>query len=323
MTNGRASVPAASDSIIRGLAVCPSCRGELKWGPEVVNCRRCAVLYEIIDGIPILVGDRSLVSHDDFEHQHSTDHKQRQSEFFDRYEAVEFEITRPRDSPPLYEWLILEKFRRSMIGIDPPSREPILAVCAGSGMDADYLARAGAPVIAADISLGAARRCRDRATRYNLNLVPIVADVEHLPFRDRSIDLVYVHDGLHHLENPMTGLAEMARVASRALSLTEPAAAGLTAVATRIGVALEYEDAGNRVARLRQADATRILTENGFAVVHASRYAMYYRHRPGRLFRSLSTGPLFPATKVAFALANRVAGRLGNKLSIQAVRADG
>ncbi|MCA1571279.1 MAG: class I SAM-dependent methyltransferase [Chloroflexi bacterium] len=43
-------------------------------------------------------------------------------------------------------------------------------------MDAEYLARRGGAV---------------------------VADVEHLPYADRSLDMVYVHDGLHHLSDPM------------------------------------------------------------------------------------------------------------------------
>jgi ubiquinone/menaquinone biosynthesis C-methylase UbiE len=44
-----------------------------------------------------------------------------------------------------------------------------------------------------------------------------VADAERLPFPDRSIDVVYVHDGLHHLARPEAGLAEMTRVARLAV----------------------------------------------------------------------------------------------------------
>ena len=104
-----------------------------------------------------------------------------------------------------------------MVGVGPMQKgETVLTVCAGSGMDAEFLARSGYRVIAADLSLGAALRCLDRARRYNLDIAPIVADAEHLPFPDQSIGLVYVHDGLHHLQDPMAGLIEMARVASRA-----------------------------------------------------------------------------------------------------------
>lgn len=117
-------------------------------------------------------------------------------------------------------------------------------------MDAEFLARSGATVISSDISLGAAKRSAERAKRYGLRILPLVADVEHLPFLDRSVDLVYVHDGLHHLEKPLAGIAEMSRVASRAVSVTEPAQAAATRLAVRFGLALEREDAGNRVARV-------------------------------------------------------------------------
>jgi hypothetical protein len=47
---------------------------------------------------------------------------------------------------------------------------------------------------------------------------------------------------------------------------------------------------------------------------------MYYRHKPGRGFQILSTGPLLPATKFAFTFVNRLVGKFGNKLTIQALR---
>src|SRR5207249_11192752 len=112
----------------------------------------------------------------------------------------------------------------------------------------------------------------------------IVADVEHLPFADRSVDLVYVHDGLHHLGDPSTGLKEMARVAAKAISVNEPARALATAASVRLGLALEREEAGNLVARLKPHEIQSMLIAQGFRIVCAQRYAMYYRHHPGRVF---------------------------------------
>ena len=89
----------------------------------------------------------------------------------------------------------------------------------------------------------------ERGRRFNVSLIPVVADVERLPFADDSFDLVFVHDGLHHLEDPMVGLREMARVARRAVSVNEPARRcdrdGREARAS-----VEHEEAGNRVARM-------------------------------------------------------------------------
>jgi SAM-dependent methyltransferase len=262
------------------------------------------------DGIPILV-------------RGETEHARRQAAHFDKEDA-EFETSRPNGTTRLYEWLIEEKFRRSVWGIrDLLSGSNALAVCGGSGMDAELLARAGASVVSADISLGAARRVRERARRHGVDILPVVADAEDLPFEDRSFDLVYVHDGLHHLEHPYAGLAEMARVARRAVSVTEPARAAITAAAVRLGLALEREDAGNPVARLELEEVEDALRGSGFGIVESHRYAMFYRHRPGSISHLLSRRRLFPLATGALGALNDAAGGIGNKLTVQAVREDG
>jgi SAM-dependent methyltransferase len=248
------------------------------------------------------------------------EHARLQAAHFDE-EDDEFETERPRGTTRLYAWLIDEKFRRSIAGI--AGLVPgctALAVCGGSGMDAELLARAGADVVSADISLGASRRARERARRFDLDLTPVVADAESLPFADRSFDLVYVHDGLHHLEHPEAGLAEMARVARRAVSITEPARAALTRAAVRAGLALECEQAGNRVARINPGEVAAFLQERGFDVVRAERYGMLYRHHPGAPSRLLSRTRVFPLTVATLRGANAVAGSLGNKMTVQALR---
>lgn len=266
--------------------------------------------YPVEDGIPIFV-------------QGGSDHARRQAAHFDEEDA-EFEISRPHGTTQLYRWLIEEKFSRSIRGIrELVPRRTALAVCGGSGMDAELLARAGASVVSADISLGAARRARERARRFGVAITPVVADAEDLPFVDRSFDLVYVHDGLHHLEHPEAGLSEMARVARVAVSITEPARAVVTALAVRLGLALEREEAGNPVARLDLDEVKAALSEHGFHVVEAHRYGMYYRHHPGSVSHLLSRRRLFPLATGALRALNDAGGGIGNKLTVQAVRQDG
>ena len=308
---------------------CPLCRTGLRPAFDAHTCATCGQSYPTVDSIPVLLPNPALAEHDEIDHLHINhdrgttggEHKAGQAEYFDRAVAEEFEITRPHGTPRLYSFLLHEKFRRATAPIRPHLiGASALTVCGGSGMDAEFLARAGARVVASDISLGAARRTRERARRYGLDITPVVADVERLPFADGSFDVVLVHDGLHHLERPQVGLVEMARVARRWVSVTEPAQAAATSVAVCAGVALEREEAGNRVARLTPAEVVEVLGATGFRPIVAKRYAMYYRHEPGAVSRALSQRGVFPLVRAGWRMANAVVGRFGNKLVVVAER---
>jgi ubiquinone/menaquinone biosynthesis C-methylase UbiE len=298
-------------SDLRRLLACPDCLTELAWSQRSVTCRSCVSSFPLVDGVPVVLPRLT----------EATELKRNQAEYFDGDVDPEYEITRPHGAARLYSWLLEEKFRRSITGLrDILDDATVLTVCAGSGLDAEFLARTGARVIAADISLGASQRAAERGRRHGLPITAVVADVERLPFAGESIDVVYVHDGLHHLDRPEVGLAEMARVARRAVCVNEPARAAATRVGVRLGIAVDHEDSGNRVARLTLAEITNALRARGFQSVVAERYAMYYRHEPGTVARLLSVKALLPVTIRGFRVANRLAGRFGNKLAVQAVR---
>jgi lipopolysaccharide cholinephosphotransferase len=316
--------------VLRDLVACPSCRGDLRQEDGRFACVTCGLTFPIEDGIPVFV-EPSLFGQDELDHLAGSQahghpakddrHKAEQAAYFDREALAEFEIERPAGTPSFYRFLLMEKFRR---GVEPLGGRldgwTALVVCGGSGMDAEFLARAGASVVSSDISLGAATRTRERAQRHGIRIVSIVADVEHLPFRDRSIDLVYVHDGLHHLANPEIGLLEMARVADRGMSITEPARAAFTKLAVKFGIALSREESGNLVARLDPTAVETRLQEAGFRVVRSQRYAMYYRHHPGSVFALLSHPWLLAVVTAGWRAANVILGRVGNKVAIVAVR---
>jgi ubiquinone/menaquinone biosynthesis C-methylase UbiE/uncharacterized protein YbaR (Trm112 family) len=294
-------------ALFETLLVCPACRASLRWY-SAIECTRCGRAYARLDSIPLLL-------------EGSEDrHKATQAAYFDAADEA-WEIERPNGAPRLHAWLLAEKFRRAISELDVRGRT-VVAACAGSGMDAEFLARAGARVIAVDISTGAARRVNERARRHSVPITPVVADIEHLPFPDQSVDISFVHDGLHHLERPELGLAELARIARVGISVSEPAQAALTRLAVRAGVALEEEEAGNRVARLAPQLVEAELERHGFRTVRSDRYAMYYRHEPGRVARLLSAPIAYPIARVAFAGANRVIGSVGNKLVVQGVRVE-
>jgi uncharacterized protein YbaR (Trm112 family) len=291
------------------LLVCPDCRSDLEWQKETARCTGCGAVHEIVDGIPVLRSSRSDAQKDE------------QASFFDEADS-EFEVSRPHGTPWFYRWLLAEKFRRSLDALPPAAGLSAVTVCGGSGMDAEFLANAGASVVSTDISLGAARRTQERARRYGFHVVSVVADAEALPLRDRSVDLLYVHDGLHHLESPDAGLREMLRTSRLAISINEPARAGATLLAARVGLSAHYEEAGNFIARLDPEELTAEVTAAGFDVVKRERYAMVYRHEPGRAARALSLPGVRNLTTAALRGFNAVAGGIGNKLTLQAVRKD-
>lgn len=301
--------------------VCPQCAGTLQEADGGVRCTLCPWAGAYVDGVLVLLVDPALAEHDEVDHSHSRGHKADQAAHFDRAEEEAFETDRPHGSPRLYGFLLGEKLRRA---VDPirssVAGRSTLTVCGGSGMDAEYFARLGATVITSDVSLGAAVRASRRSERYGLGIRSIVADIENLPFRDQSIDLVAVHDGLHHLTDPFAGLSEMARVAKRWVVITEPARAAVTRLAVRLGLALEHEEAGNRVERMEPAEVAAYLEAQGFHVLRAERYAMYYAHHPGVVSRLLSLPIVYGVARAAWATANAVLGRFGNKMLIVAER---
>src|SRR5439155_1080684 len=195
---------------ILDLLACPVCRQPLARpdGEPRLECASCGRDYPFHLEIPILAVEGASA------------HKARQVEFFDQDPADDFGVTRPRGAPELYGWLLREKFRRSVIGL------------------------------------------------------------EHL-------------------------------------------LAGATAAAVRLGLAEDEEEAGNRVRRLTLDEISRELSSRSFRPIRPHRYAMYYRHWPGRAMRVLSTRPLLPLAQAGLNVLNRVAGRFGNKLTVQAIRGSG
>jgi ubiquinone/menaquinone biosynthesis C-methylase UbiE len=292
---------------------CPRCLGTVD-GSTNFECSECDLSYRAVDGIPIFTASGADVPA-------GAEHKRGQAEFFDVEASPEWEVTRPHGAPAWHAWQLEEKQRRGTSGLGPLTGMSALTVCGGSGMDAEHLARLGAaPVVSTDLSLGAAQRVVERARRFAVPLTAMVADVERLPLEDRSFDLVFVHDGLHHLENPALGLREMARVARRAVSVNEPARANATRMAIKTGISVEYEEAGNRVARMTIAEIEDVLGEFGFETVVAERYAMLYRHEPGMPTRFLSRPGVNAIARGGWRAGNALIGHFGNKLTVQAVR---
>jgi ubiquinone/menaquinone biosynthesis C-methylase UbiE len=251
--------------------------------------------------------------------------KEHQRHHFDHeVHDPEFEIVRPRSAGRFYSYLMHYKVRTAVELLSRDlSNQRVLVICAGSGMDAELLLSHGVQVVALDISEGALGRARERALRFGLRFGLVAGDAEALPFADGAFDHVFVHDGLHHLDDVEGAIGEMVRVGQRGVMITEPADAMFMRALIRVGLLPATEDSGNEVYRLHPNRVTPLLTRLGMPVVRHRRYLVKYSHQPGPLFRLLDLPLLYPLARVAFRLFGvRLLGAAGNKLTIVAERAD-
>ena len=268
-----------------------------------------------------LSGGRNLIKQvvESEQHPAQSGSWSQQRHFYDEECDPEFEITRPHGCGRLYDFLIEHKFRTGLgvLGLDLAGMS-VLEICCGSGMMAEKFARAGARVIGTDFSHAAIARARERSRRYRFDATFMVADAENLAFADGSFDVVAVHDGLHHLDDPDRAIREMARVARRGVLILDPAQAALTRFAIWLGLAVEVEEAGNPVKRLDPQAVAANLRKAGFDRIVMRRTLMYYPHEPYRWFAWFDHPLLFFLFRTAFAGANLALGRWGNKLSLAA-----
>lgn len=68
-----------------------------------------------------------------------------------------------------------------------------------------------------------------------------IEDAQRLSFGDRTFDIVFVADGLHHCRSPHGALLEMYRVAKRGIVVVESRDSLMMRLANRLGLSPEYE----------------------------------------------------------------------------------
>jgi len=228
----------------------------------------------------------------------------------------EFEINRPHKVGRWYNFLINYKFQEAIELLPFPIRGlAVLDICCGSGMISEYYAKKGAKVSGIDLSPEAVERASIRSKRYNFQAEFKIADSTNLPFPDNSFDIVSVHDGLHHLDNPKKAVKEMARLAKKGVIIIEPAKVLITELSILLGVSSRYEGA-DFVYRFKKDELTSWLKEFGIKKVLIKRYIMYYPHQPGRFFRIFDNVVLFYIVKKIFEIVNMLVGKSGNKIQV-------
>jgi demethylmenaquinone methyltransferase/2-methoxy-6-polyprenyl-1,4-benzoquinol methylase len=99
--------------------------------------------------------------------------------------------------------------------LDPRPRDTLLDLAGGTGdIGFGWLAKGGGPVLLSDINVSMLTVARDRALERSLvgEMSLLVADAEHLPLPDRSVDRVSIAFGLRNCTDKATALNEARRV---------------------------------------------------------------------------------------------------------------
>lgn len=124
--------------------------------------------------------------------------------------------------------------------------DSFLTVCDGRGLEAQFLRQQGVhTVVASDLEpahLAALKRA-------GVLTSVLAADAEQLPFPPAAFDWALVRNGLHHLSRPLLGFYELLRVARKGIIIMEAQDSILVRLLVRLGLAEDYEEAGNYVYR--------------------------------------------------------------------------
>jgi len=232
----------------------------------------------------------------------------------------EFEVDRPVNAGRLYNFLLNYKFEKALKMLPFPVKGlSVLDVCCGSGMFSEYLAKKQAIVTGVDLSQEAIERAHIRKKKHGFEAYFMVADATNLPFPDDTFDVVFVHDGLHHLTEPYKAVGQMVRSAKKGIVIIEPARALITRISVALGISKDYEGK-DHIYRFEESEVRRWLQELGISQITTNRYIMYYPHYPRWWFRLFGLPFLFEAVKVCFAAANVLFDWVGNKITFVAVK---
>jgi SAM-dependent methyltransferase len=174
-----------------------------------IRCADCRATYPIADGILRMVPRNSALR--------SSQNREEQSLTLDdglqaAYWEDESHGFRPPEHP-IVRFFASQRWRYLARQMDLSSVQTALDVGCGDGFSSLY-APPHLQVTACDGSLTMLRRHRG-ARRLQV-------DAFQLPFRDRSFDLVFCWELLHHVSQPHEVLSEMARVSKRWVIVCEP-----------------------------------------------------------------------------------------------------
>lgn len=182
-----------SSSALAELVRCPRCRGPLRSADGTLSCPACSVAYPVVDGVPVLIDERTSVFS-------LADFTQRKDTFFAHesfarrtYFALLPEMSANRVAARNYREL-----GALLRGLSARPRVLILGgSILGKGME-EFHAREDIEFIDSDVAFGP--------------LTKLVCDAHGLPFADGSLDAVVAQAVLEHVADPYRVTSEIHRV---------------------------------------------------------------------------------------------------------------
>jgi ubiquinone/menaquinone biosynthesis C-methylase UbiE len=239
------------------------------------------------------------------------EYKRRQMEFEDsewcRYNLVPVKVS------PAYQYYF---DRQCAIGLDALVRAGLERVGAtlicgvGGGADLQFWLEHLAldRCLALDFSIEAIHATQRRLQNHSVSksVEYLKGDIECIPLKDDSMDLVIASQVLHHTLDPAQACKEMFRIARRAVLLLEPANTILVPILKRIGLARVTEDAGNVVLRFRKSDFEAYLHGCDCSIWY--RTYLFYDHPilERNLGRYFDSERALSVLKTLYSLSNRL-----------------
>ena len=224
---------------------CPRCKDALVAMSDKYFCQNCAHFYPILDGIPSLVDENTIVNMDSFDAS--------AFEFLFEMERKHFWHVGRRE-------IILDVIER-----DVPKLQNIrmLEIGCGNGSVLAFLKQNGIDIEGGDIFLEGLRFCRQRTSSVALYQI----DALSLPFNN-DYEVIGIFDVLEHIEDDEKVLAEINRAlkAGGKLILTVPVHKFLWS---------RHDEASHHKRRYSRMELVTKLEQSGFAVEKVSYYMFF------------------------------------------------
>jgi SAM-dependent methyltransferase len=140
-----------------------------------------------------------------------------------------------------------------------PRFERAVDIGCGSGGNLELLRSVADEVLALDVSPRALKYTRDRI-RKDAALTGLVAgDAQHLPLRDRSVDLAWLFNVIEHLPDDRAAARELARV-------LRPRGIAVVATSASMWLWSDHDVANHHHRRYARGELERVLASAGFRI---------------------------------------------------------